>query len=90
MLRVLFIPSCQEVHADLTEFLEGALPWHRRLGMRLHLMICRACRALRRGLEALPRLSKRALEAPAQAPQEARAALAEALNRIRTAGSPQP
>ncbi|HLO68366.1 MAG TPA: zf-HC2 domain-containing protein [Holophaga sp.] len=81
-----FIPSCPEVEEELTEYLEGAPPFRRRLGIRVHLLICRACDALRRVLEALPALGRKALEAPEAPAPEAREALAGALARIREGG----
>jgi len=37
--------TCREVTEASTAYREGALPWPRRLEMRLHLAICRGCRA---------------------------------------------
>lgn len=79
------IPSCPEVQANLTEYLEGTLPLRKRLGIWLHLMICKACNALRNALLSLPGLGKRALEAPTQAPPEAKDAFAQAMGKIKAA-----
>lgn len=85
MLRkpMLFIPSCPQVRDNMTEYLEGTLPFHTRMGIRLHLMMCRACNALRNVLMALPSLSKQALEAPASPAPEAQDAFAAAMAKIK-------
>lgn len=72
------LPSCQDVQAELTEYAEGALPLSRRLGIWIHLLLCRVCAAFRRGLEALPGLAKTSLAPPPEAPEGA----AEALARV--------
>ena len=78
------IPSCPEVQANLTEYLEGSLPFHKRLGIRLHLAMCRACEGLRKALLALPRLGRQLLDAPAQPPLEAERALGSVLQRLKS------
>ncbi len=88
MKRVLIIPSCHEVGEGLTEFLEGAQPWHARLGYRIHLLICGACRALVRAFRALPALVRRGSSPEPQAPLEAQAALAKALEALGRNGGP--
>lgn len=82
MKRFLIIPSCHEVGEGLTEFLEGAQPWHARLGYRLHFVICGACRALVQAFRALPALVSRGSAPEPQAPPEAQAALARALEAL--------
>lgn len=82
------IPSCSEVGENLTEYLEGTLPFRKRLGIRLHLLLCRACNALRNVLLALPGFGKRALEAPAEPSPEAKDAFARAMKRIKEAKAP--
>lgn len=72
------LPSCHDVQAELTEYTEGALPLSRRLGIWIHLLLCRVCAAFRRGLEALPGLAKTSLAPPPEAPEGA----AEALARV--------
>lgn len=84
-----FIPSCPEVQQNLTEYLEGTLPFRKRLGIWLHLLHCRLCEALRQALLALPGLSKRATEAPADAPHEAKDAFLHAMDKIKHAGKPE-
>ena len=77
------MPSCREAQLLATESLEGTLPFTQRLGLRLHLLLCWACRAFVRGLEALPGLSKRALAPAHEPPREALDALDKALDKIR-------
>ncbi len=88
MKRFLIIPSCNEVHDGLTDFLEGVQPWHVRLGTRLHLFLCAACRALAQAFRALPERVKRASEADPVAPPEARAALEQTLAALKRLGDP--
>jgi anti-sigma factor ChrR (cupin superfamily) len=76
------MPTCREVQTLATEYREGTLPFSRRLGIGLHLLLCWACRAFLRGLEALPGLSKKVLK-EREAPPEAQDALAAALKEIR-------
>jgi anti-sigma factor ChrR (cupin superfamily) len=75
------LPTCREVRERLTEYAEGALTRRERLGLWLHLLVCPACAAFRRGLLALPRLAKDLLGPGAAAP-EAGTALREALRRL--------
>ena len=82
---MLMMPSCPEVRDNLTEYLEGTLPFRKRMGIRLHLMMCRACNALRNVLLSLPSLSKQALEAPAKPAPEAKDAFAMAMAKIKAA-----
>jgi len=77
------MPTCHEVQALATEYREGSLPFAQRLGIRLHLLLCWACRAFLRGLEALPRLSRKALQPGAEPPKSALDALGAALEEIR-------
>jgi len=37
--------TCRDVTEHATDFMEGALPVRTHLAMRLHLFICRMCRA---------------------------------------------
>jgi hypothetical protein len=36
--------NCREITDRASEFLNATLPWHVRLEVRLHLMMCRFCR----------------------------------------------
>lgn len=76
------MPSCREVKDHLTEYLDGSLPFHRRMGIRLHLMMCRMCDGLRRALEALPGFSKAILDPPPEAAPEAKETLDRVLKRL--------
>lgn len=77
------VPSCQDVTAVLTDFLEGQLSWRRRLGVRLHLGLCPSCRRFLDSLQSMPGLLKRILEqGTSPAPESARLALDSALARL--------
>ena len=76
------MPTCHDVQALATEYREGTLPLTQRLGIRLHLLLCWACRAFLRGLEALPGLSRKALAPEAQAPGAAQDALDAVLKKL--------
>ncbi len=77
------LPSCHDVQTDLTEYAEGTLPLSRRLGIWLHLLLCRVCAAFQRGLEALPGLAKTSLAPPPEAPEAANEALAQVQAALR-------
>lgn len=77
------LPSCHDVQTELTEYLEGRLPLQRRLGIWLHLLLCRVCAGFLRGLKALPGVAKRALAPPAKAPEAAALALARVKAALR-------
>ena len=36
--------NCKEITDRASDFLDATLPWHVRLQVRLHLMMCRFCR----------------------------------------------
>jgi anti-sigma factor ChrR (cupin superfamily) len=78
-----FLPSCREVQSLATEYREGTLPPMKRLGIGLHLLLCWACRAFLRSLDALPGISRKILKAEDPAPKAAEDALAKALEKIR-------
>ena len=61
--------SCAEVAAIVRDHDHGKLPGRARLGVRLHLMMCGACRRYLRQLRAAMRLTQAA--APAEAPSAA-------------------
>jgi hypothetical protein len=77
------IPACQDVHASVTDLMEGALPWHRRLLLRVHLLFCDACRPVYQVFTRLRKEGPVLLAPPAEAPKEAKAALKDTLARIR-------
>jgi anti-sigma factor ChrR (cupin superfamily) len=72
------MPGCQEkillVCRDVTElttdYLEGTLPWARRLALTFHLSICRFCRRHLRQVRATVGLLQR-MPAPGQAVENA-------------------
>ncbi len=51
--------KCREVPHALQD---RQLPWHQKLGLHLHLLICPPCRALKRQWEQLERHMKRWLD----------------------------
>lgn len=63
--------NCREITQRASGYLDGALPWHVRLEVRLHLMMCRFCREYVRQMtlvmQALRRLPGRE---PSAAPSE--------------------
>ena len=83
------IPSCQEVQASLTEYMEGTLPLLTRIRIRLHLSLCRACEDLWKAIKALPAFGRKLLAAPGQPAPEAERAFEGALKRIKTPGGPK-
>ncbi|HTL97711.1 MAG TPA: zf-HC2 domain-containing protein [Holophagaceae bacterium] len=76
--------SCAHATERMTDHLEGALPWPKKLAMRGHLLMCRACRAFLRSLGALPRLAREAFEEPLPESAVGCASLDAALGRIRS------
>ena len=42
-MKGLAIPSCREMSELVTDYLEGDLPFFRRVSARLHLSLCSAC-----------------------------------------------
>lgn len=78
------LPSCTEVHACMTDYMEGALPWRKRMGVRIHLMMCKVCSALYDRLRALSNRAKDLFAPPSPVPPpEANAALLHAMELIR-------
>ena len=80
---MMFMPSCHEVQTDLTEYAEGSLPLSRKVGIWIHLLLCKVCAGFLRGMKALPGMAKRSLRPPDQAPEAAMKALAEAWTALR-------
>ena len=72
-----FLPSCREVQIELTEYAEDALPRSRRIGIWIHLLLCRACAGVLRGLKALPGIAKAVLAAPKETPEVATTTLTQ-------------
>lgn len=47
--------SCREITERASDYLDAALPWHVRLQVRMHLMMCRFCREYVRQLSLVVR-----------------------------------
>ena len=68
--------SCHEVAEEATEYMEGAAPVGRRLGVWAHLRICPNCREYLRQLGRTIGLARRALvEAPSAEVEDGLAAI---------------
>lgn len=80
---MILMPSCKEVRELLTEYMDGNLPVHKRMGIRFHLMMCKACGGLIKALRALPKFTREVLSPPADPPPEAKEALQSVLERIK-------
>ena len=57
--------NCREITERASDFLDATLPWHVRLQVRLHLMMCRFCREYVRQMTLVVRSLRRL---PQQAP----------------------
>jgi anti-sigma factor RsiW len=44
--------DCKHTHESLSDALDGALPWWRRVLMRVHLRVCPGCARTERSLRA--------------------------------------
>ncbi len=51
--------NCREITERASDFIDAALPWHVRLEVRLHLMMCRLCREYVRQLALVVRTLRR-------------------------------
>jgi len=51
--------SCKEVRYIVAASLDGKLPWHKRLRVRIPLSMCKACRLMARQMELLPAAARR-------------------------------
>lgn len=74
--------SCEHATERMTDHLEGALPWPKRLAMWGHLILCRACRAFLRSLREVPLLAREAFQEPPVESAAGCASLDAALGRI--------
>jgi uncharacterized peroxidase-related enzyme len=61
--------TCREVAEQASEYLDRELSWSRRLGVRLHLMMCRHCRAFLANLATSIALTRRAADQSIEVPQ---------------------
>ena len=77
------LPSCHDVQTHLTDYTEGALPLPQRLGIWVHLLMCRVCAAFLRGLETLPGMAKTSLAPPLEPSREVLDVLAQVQALIR-------
>ena len=77
------LPSCHDVQMDLTEYMEGTLPFPKKIGIWVHLRYCRVCSGFLRGLHSLTGLGKMLLATPTQAPESAEKLLAHLQEAIR-------
>jgi anti-sigma factor RsiW len=78
------LPTCQEVETCMTDYMEGALPFRKRLGIRIHLMMCDLCSGLYHRLDALSKLAKEMFAPPTtEVPPEALVALNRAVDAIK-------
>lgn len=50
--------NCRQVHHAILSSQDQALPWSQRLGVRLHLLMCHACRNFRQQMRLLRRASR--------------------------------
>ena len=51
--------SCKDVCYIVSESLDGKLPLHERLGVRFHLLMCKACQRMVRQMELLRAAARR-------------------------------
>ena len=77
------LPTCAEVASSMTDYMEGTLPYRKRLGIRVHMAMCDACTGLHQRLLKLSRLAKELIAPPAAAPPEARAPLDHVLTALK-------
>lgn len=76
--------NCEHATERMTDHLERALPWPKRLAMWGHLAMCRACRAFLRSLREVPLLAREAFQEPALEPAVGCASLEAVLGRIQS------
>ena len=61
----LWMLNCQRISEKVSASLDGNLPWHHRLMMRFHTMVCPCCASCRSQLAAMRQAAKYD-QAPAQ------------------------
>ncbi len=75
--------SCKEVSELVSQSLDRQLSLRERLGVRVHLMMCRMCRRYRRQITFISKATRQLLgrRSPTTLPPEARERIEEALKR---------
>lgn len=58
---------CQDVAEQISDDIDGALPWRRRLAIRLHMLLCDGCRRYVRQMRACVAALRTAGEPPVDA-----------------------
>jgi hypothetical protein len=83
--------SCKEVSHLVSESLDRKLPFHLRLQMRIHLLMCRFCSRFRKQVLFVRGAARRFLTASEEADIRPGSGLSpEARNRIKQALKPRP
>jgi hypothetical protein len=75
--------TCKEVSKLVSESLEQGVPWRKRIGMQIHLMMCEYCSRFKRQMLFLRRLSRLMPEDPAEGTPDAPHLSDEARRRIK-------
>lgn len=65
----MWMPDCKDISRLVSESMDRRLSWRQRLGVRLHLLMCRYCSRYRQQLELLRRVLKSQAELSADASQ---------------------
>ena len=83
--------SCKEVSRLVSESLDRKLPWRQRIGVWLHLMMCRLCFGFRKDMLRLREAARQHAEAVEDDADESQATLSdEARQRIQKALQDHP
>jgi predicted anti-sigma-YlaC factor YlaD len=84
--------NCRELVESLREYLDGEAPWLKRLLIRLHLLLCSACRAYLASYQTTRRLAHGLGQADAatELPDDLRVSLRESCPPPPAQGSPEP
>lgn len=82
--------SCEHATERMTDLVEGALPWPKRMAMRGHLLLCRACREFLWGLRAVPGLAREAFREPEPPTTHGNASLDAVLALLRSGEASGP
>ncbi|MCU0841243.1 MAG: zf-HC2 domain-containing protein [Thiobacillaceae bacterium] len=77
--------TCKQTSLLMSQARDRRLSWSERLGVRLHLWICRQCRRYERQLDWLNGLAGRLEKGPESRPEAGEDMSAEACQRIREA-----